>query len=108
MEEGNKIKPKILLMARKHDCLFCSKMKPVFEEVIKEYSSLANLSFGLYDVEADNWELADNLGIDGVPAFMVMSNDEGTGEMSTCYEVNNDGLISKEVLVSMIVNNINK
>lgn len=91
-------------MASKPDCPFCAVMKPIFEEVVKDFSGLPNLSFGQYNVEEDDWAFADKLEIEGVPAFAFI--EEGGNE--TIYEINNDGLIEKHILVSMIINNIGK
>lgn len=95
---------KIFMMASKPDCPFCAVMKPIFEEVVKDYTGLPGLSFGQYNVEEDDWAFADKLEIEGVPAFAIISAEED----ETIYEINNDGLIEKPVLVSMIINNIGK
>lgn len=94
---------KLFIMASKSDCPFCAVMKPIFQEVVKDYSGIQGLAFGEYNVEDDDWGLADELNIEGVPAFVILSEDG-----KTAYEINNDGLIDKSVLVSMIVNNIGK
>lgn len=89
-------------MASKPDCPFCAVMKPIFEEIVKEYSGLPNISFGEYNVEDDDWELADEIGLEGVPGFAII--DEKTKKL---YDMNNDGLVEKEVLISMLVYNLN-
>ena len=94
---------KIVLLATKQGCPFCDLMKPVFEDVVKEYSQVQGLRFGLYDVDSDDWELGDKLGLEGTPALAIIGDDA-----ETIYEINNDGLVEREVIVSMIINNLNK
>ena len=94
---------KILIMASKTSCGFCNAMKPVFESIVKEYTGLPGLTFANYDVDSDDWELADKFGLEGVPGFVICNSDA-----TKVYEVNNDGLIDRSVLVSMIINNIGK
>ena len=95
--------PKLFLMATKQDCPFCNRMKPVFEDVMKQFSGVQGLKFGVYDVDSDDWELADKLEFEGVPGFAMLSADA-----QTCYDKNNDGLVDSEILVAMIVNNLAK
>ena len=94
---------KLFVMASKENCPYCAVMKPIFQEVVKEYAGLKNLAFGAYDVDSDGWELADKLGLEGVPGF-VMCNEDA----SIVYEVNNMGLVDKTELAAMIINNIGK
>ena len=92
---------KVFLMVQKSNCPFCSLMKPIFEEIVREYTGLIGLSFGFYNVDDDDWKLADEMELDGVPAFAVIDKESGK-----VYEINNDGLVPKETLVSMIFANL--
>lgn len=97
------MKEKMLLMASKENCPFCTAMKPVFEKVVKEMQGLENLAFGIYDVDTDDWELADELGLEGVPGFAFIET-----ESRKIYEINNEGLIDKSVILAMVINNLHK
>ena len=90
-------------MASKPDCPFCAVMKPIFEEVVRELSGIEGIGFGVYNVEDDDWALADELGLEGVPGFAIIEE-----ETKKVFEVNNEGLVEKEVLISMVVNNLSK
>lgn len=94
---------KIFIMATRKDCPFCAAMKPVYESLVKEYSGLKDLDFALYDVDSDDWKLADDFGIEGVPGFVICNDDA-----SVVYEVNNEGLVDKQKLVTMLINNHGK
>ncbi len=59
-------------------CPFCNKLKPIFEEVAKEYSN--KIVFAKVDVDVEQ-EIASKHGIMGIPVIKFFCEGKEVGEL---------------------------
>lgn len=58
-------------------CKPCEKMKPIIEEILKDYP---NVSYGLYDVDTQH-NIAHILSIRSVPTLVIMEGNHEVKRM---------------------------
>lgn len=81
-------------------CPACHAMKPIWTEAASEISEeypLEKIGFGEWDVNSDNWEFADSIGVDGTPNFAIFDED------ANLLRLNTEGMLSKSELKSFIL-----
>lgn len=84
-------------------CPACYAMNPIWSEVasqIAEEYPFEKIGFGEWDVNSDDWEFADSLGVDGTPNFAVFDQD------ANLIGLNTEGMLSKSELKSFILESI--
>lgn len=89
---------------KQKSCPACSAMTPLWNEVASEISEehpQEKIGFGEWDVNSDNWEFADTIGVDGTPNFAVFDED------SNLVGLNTEGMVSKSELKSFILRSAN-
>ena len=85
---------------KQQSCPACSAMTPLWTEVAAEISQeypQERIGFGEWDVNSDNWEFADTIGVDGTPNFAVFDAN------SDLVGLNTEGMLSKSELKSFIL-----
>ena len=96
-------KHRVVFFKQTH-CPACSAMSPIWTDVasdIAEQFPYENIGFGEWDVNSDNWEFADQIGVDGTPNFAVFNSD------AELVGLNTDGIISKSELKAFILSSAN-
>lgn len=84
-------------------CPACAAMTPLWTEVASEIAEefpYEKIGFGEWDVNSDNWEFADSIGVDGTPNFAVFDVD------ANLVGLNTEGMISKSELKSFIMESV--
>jgi len=67
---------RLIIKAYASWCGHCKVMKPLFEQLEKEVGS--QYTFAEFDIDQSP-ELAEQLGINSIPVFIVMKNGKETG-----------------------------
>lgn len=88
-----------IVLAHAYGCYACEKQVPLFIEASNKFDGV---EFRFYNVDEDNWALADLIGIDGTPGFFLVE-----AETQTCIAVNNSGLLTVKEILEWITEEIN-
>jgi thiol-disulfide isomerase/thioredoxin len=92
-------KYRVIFFHQEH-CGPCQSMRPYWAdaagEISEEYPHYS-VGFAMWDVNDDDWQFADLVGIDGTPGFAIF-NDEGD-----VLAINTEGAMPKTALKSWII-----
>lgn len=92
-----------VLFLHQEGCHPCQSMKPIWTQVaseIEEEYPFYKVGFGMWDVNVDDWELADEIGIDGTPGFAIFDSE------NNLLNTNIEGAMPASKLKSWIIGTI--